>query len=253
MFKKTNFISYLIATFFVIGLYVLSRLYSLVSGTEIFFLSVITQILWIIIVYLFYKQQQIKKPIIYASKLIGLSNYTDDLVEIVKNFADEFTRFHRTINAFQSEGHISSIDLGARLRKIAKLVLLEMKANAVEIALFDEVSQQWSQAMVIGAPRCSDSQAMFAEIQESKVKKIISQGGFQIIALPLLMGGSVYGVIRVEIPSSRRPTKNDLELLNLFSSQGALALVDTRYTDELLRMRRASDESTKQKQGFLQT
>lgn len=218
---------------------------------ELFFVSILLVLSWIIILYLVYEHVQIKRPLQNALQLIGLAGTTGDLKDQIKQFAEDFLRFHRTVNSFRNNPSDKNQNLNAKLRRIAKLVYKEFKASAVEIALFDEVSQKWSQGMVLGAPRYVDCQGMFNEIQEARDKKVLSYGNYQMIASPMLLAGIVYGVLRIEIPSVNRPTKNDLELINLYATQGALALMDAKFNTEVLRLRYASEETTKAKTGFL--
>ncbi len=218
---------------------------------ELFFVSILLFLSWIIIFYLVYEHVQVKRPIQNALQLIGLAGTTGDLKDQIKQFAEEFLRFHRTVNAFRNDPASKPQNLNAKLRRIAKLVYKEFKANAVEIALFDEVSQKWSQGMVLGSPRSLDCQGMFNEIKEARDKKVLSYGNYQMVAAPMILAGVVYGVLRVEIPTSNRPSKNDAELINLFATQGALALMDAKFNSELLRLRFANEETVKAKTGFL--
>jgi signal transduction histidine kinase/CheY-like chemotaxis protein len=206
---------------------------------------------WILVGLLVMREKKIYSTIADASKLIGLSEPQGAFTRLVESFAYEFTRFIRSITAFQGNLSSGAKDLGESLRKIAKMVYVELHANAVEMSLFDEGSHQWSQGMVIGAPRSMNSQAMMAAAAEARERQILSYDNYQVLVMPVILAGKVFGAIRVEIPGAQRPSQNDIELLHLFAVQGALALVDARFTDELLRMRRASEETVRAKTGFL--
>lgn len=206
---------------------------------------------WVLVGLFVLKERRIYSTIAAASKLVGLSEPQGELARLVESFAFEFTRFIRTINSFQGSASSGKKDLGESLRKISKMVYVELRANAVEMSLFDEVSRQWSQAMVIGAPRGVNSQAMMAAAAEARERQVLVYDDYQVLVMPVIFAGKVFGAIRVELARAVQPTQNDIELLHLFAVQGALALIDSRFTDELLRMRRASEETVRAKTGFL--
>ena len=206
---------------------------------------------WLLVGMLLRRESKIVSVLSAANTVIGLSESVGSAPQMTAKFAFEFMRFSRAANAFHSGEGSGSKELGESLRKIAKLVYQELSANAVEMSLFDEVSRQWSQAMVIGAPRSVNSQAMMAAAAEARERQILSYDNYQVLVMPVMFAGRVFGALRVEVPGANKPSRNDIELLHLCAVQGAFALVDARFTDELLRLRRASEETVRAKTGFL--
>lgn len=206
---------------------------------------------WGTLAFVLHRALPLQEALEKTSEALGISASGRAPIENLRAVSEEFVRYHRAVTAFQGGIGSGAKDLGESLRKITTLVYRELHANAVEFSLFDEVSMQWSQAMVIGAPRSVSSQAMMAAAAEARERQILSFDNYQVLVMPVIFAGKVFGALRVEIPSSQRPLKNDVELLQLFAVQGAMALIDARFTDELLRLRRASEETVKAKTGFL--
>jgi len=205
---------------------------------------------WAALSFILYRADQVSHIVAASRQAIGLTDDKQTAVS-VPAFAAEFVRYHRAVTSFQGDRSMHGRDLGETLRKISTMVYRELNANAVEMSLFDEVSQQWSQAMVIGAPRSVNSQAMLVAAAEARERQILSFENYQVMVMPVMFAGKVFGALRVEIPTSNKPTKGDIEILHLYAIQGAFAVVDSRFTDELLRLRRASEETVRAKTGFL--
>lgn len=224
--------------------------FSELNGTSALFCALAT-IGWGAVAWLSHQGDEIAKKLRQSREQIGLSPGPLDMAKNVSEFAKDFRRYHRAVTAFQGEQTGQAKELGESLRKIATLVYKELGANAVEMSLFDEVSRQWSQAMVIGAPRSVNSQAMLAAAAEARDRQILSFENYQVVVMPVMFAGKVFGALRVEIPGATRPKKSDIEMVHLYAVQGAFALLDASFTDELLRLRRASEETVQAKTGFL--
>lgn len=206
---------------------------------------------WGFVAWLSWEKRRVRARVAAASKLIGLEPTSISLAKQTESFVQEFGRYHRALAGLRGDASNTAKDLGAGLRRISKQVYLELRANAVEFSLFDDVSQQWSQAMVLGTPRSVNSQAMLTAAMEAGSRQILSFENYQVLVMPVIFSGTVFGALRVEIPASVKPSSNDIELLHLYAVQGAMAVLDSRFTDELLRLRRASEETVRAKTGFL--
>jgi signal transduction histidine kinase/CheY-like chemotaxis protein len=165
--------------------------------------------------------------------------------------ANEIARFFRLIIEFRFKSETSRSDLSYNLRRIGKFALRELDAGSVEVGLMDSASNRWSQILAIGIPKTSNSQAMFAEMADRREPFESQQGHYLVLMVPIKLSGHCFGAIRVELKSGRQPQPNDKRLLQLVASEGALQLVDARFTEELIRLKRASEETTKAKTGFL--
>lgn len=208
-------------------------------------------IAWCIVVVLLIFRKHVESSVLWSAKLIGLTDVRGPLEEVAPQFAGEFTRFYYAARAFRADGRPVQPDLAANIRRIAKAVYQELRATAVEFALYDEVSQQWSQALVIGAPRTINSQGMLGDNPLTGERQIFTFESHQVIVTPVVFSGNVFGAIRAEVPMQQRPSRNDLDILDMYAIQGAMALVDAQFTNELLRMRRTSEETIRAKTGFL--
>jgi len=225
-------------------------IFGMLSATSALFCA-LAAVGWGAVAWLSQQSDEISKKLKSTREAIGLSTGGLSLAANMGSLASEFERYHRAVTAFQGDSAGQRKELGESLRKIATLVYRELGANAVEMSLFDEVSRQWSQAMVIGAPRSVNSQAMLAAAAEARERQILSFDNYQVVVMPVMFAGKVFGALRVEIPGAQRPGKSDIEMIHLYAVQGAFALVDASFTDELLRLRRASEETVQAKTGFL--
>lgn len=165
--------------------------------------------------------------------------------------ANEIARFFRLIIEFRFRHENSRNDLSYNLRRIGKFALRELDAACVEVGLMDGASNRWSQILAIGIPKTSNSHAMFAEMAERREPFEARQGNHLVLMVPIILSGHCFGAIRVELKTGKEPKPNDLKLLELAASEGALQLVDARFTEELIRLKRASEETTQAKTGFL--
>lgn len=163
----------------------------------------------------------------------------------------EFSRYHRAGSICRAGSNIARSDVGAQLRRIAQLSYQDLNANAVELSLFDEVSGHWSQGLVIGAPRSPNSQGMLSQVVQRREREVLIDENGSTLVMPLMFAGTTFGALRVELPVGAQAGATDLALLQLLATEGAILLVDARFTDELLKMRRASEESVRAKTGFL--
>ena len=165
--------------------------------------------------------------------------------------AEEISRFFRLIIEFRFKADSSRSDLSHNLQRIGKFALRELNAGCVEVGLMDSASNRWSQIMAIGIPKTSNSQAMFTEMAERRESFTSTQGNYVAMMVPIKLSGHCFGGIRVELKSGAQPKLNDSRLLQLIASEGALQMVDARFTEELIRLKKASEETTKAKTGFL--
>lgn len=143
--------------------------------------------------------------------------------------------FSQSLDDYQRTG----ADLSSSLRGIAEIAYRELNAESVELSLYDQQNDVWSQAFLLGVPR--SEQSLARESKESRP---------QVVRKEIKLAGTVFGALRVVI-SADAPRAAAEELLSLLAIQGGLMLVNSRYTEELLRMKQVSEESIRVKTGFL--
>ncbi len=133
------------------------------------------------------------------------------------------------------------------LEKIVNLAYKLFKADSVELALFDRVTNLYHSSIVIGTPFRSSSQAMLSGAAEGS--EIESRP--DVLIQPLAFAGTMLGTLRVGLKKGTVPRVVDQEILKLLGMQTSLALINAQYTSELVKMKVASEESLKVKTGFL--
>ena len=169
--------------------------------------------------------------------------------EQLEEYLDVSQRYHRASYALRKYSAVSVRDLGIGLRKIVDLAYEELAATSVELALFDTGSGKWSQVLIAGEPTSVGSQSMLLDASSAEGQEAIEEGN--ILLQPMLFSDTLFGALRVELPEGRTPSEIDRQVAYLLATQGAILLVDAQFTEELLRMRKTSEESVKAKTGFL--
>ncbi|RIL07324.1 MAG: hypothetical protein DCC75_10115 [Proteobacteria bacterium] len=143
----------------------------------------------------------------------------------------------------------SKEELARTLERVVAQCYRLLNAESAELALFDKESGLYHSSFVLGKPFRSSAQAMLSGAVESgESERDISP---DVLVQPIAFGGSVLGSLRVGLKRGSIPTHADRELMQLMAMQSGMAIINGKYTEELVRMKRASDESVKAKTGFL--
>lgn len=132
------------------------------------------------------------------------------------------------------------------LEQMVQLCRKQLQADSVEFSLFDPETRQFHSSIVLGKPfRLSTAELIGDKFQTNKF------GSDGSLVQPIAFAGSILGSIRIGRDSRSAPTLADRQLLSLISLQTGVALINARYTEELLRMKNVSEESIRAKTGFL--
>lgn len=206
---------------------------------------------WLVVAFYMNRENHIHDAVLATSGTLDLEKLEESLPKLVEQVNLEFRRYHRAVSTFRGDENVNRSDLGANLRRIAQVAYHELHASAVELSLFDEASGLWSQGLVLGAPRTVNSQSMLSAAVQKGKQEIITSDRHTILVMPLVFAGTMFGALRVELPIDTKPSKSDLNVLHVLGTEGAIMLVDARFTDELLKLRKASEESVRAKTGFL--
>ncbi len=176
------------------------------------------------------------------SNTFGLINEREkNLVVKVKNAVNEIERRYQ---AFLPEiielKRESREDLVKALEGIANRAYVLLKCRTVELTLYSGDNSKYHSSFVIGHPLST-----YVTAADN------SEKDFDILVENLMFAGTVLGTISVV--SSLRESELDAkrEILHVLALQGTMAIVNSRYTDEIMRLQRYSDESIKAKTGFL--
>lgn len=213
-------------------------------------LAMLNFIAWLTVCLLFLGQRRMLQSIDHAMQSLDLDVVPGGVEEKLGRFLYESKRYHLASYGFMGgPGAVSERDLGVNLRRIVDHAYKELHAKAVELALFSQETGLWSQVLIAGEPSSMGSQSMLMDASTDEHKK--ESEPENVIVQPMSFAGTLFGKLRVEMPPGRIPSRADRHVTSLLATQGALMLVDARFTDALLRMREKSEESVRVKTGFL--
>ena len=140
-------------------------------------------------------------------------------------------------------------ELSRTLERIVAHAFRLLEAESAELSLFDRDSGSYHSSFVLGKPFRRSAQAMLSGAIESDI--LNEDVSPDVLIEPLAFGGAVLGSLRIGLRRGRLPSQSDREITQLVALQAGLALINAQYTDELKRMKIASEESVKVKTGFL--
>lgn len=116
-------------------------------------------------------------------------------------------------------------DLSVALEAVVKRALSLKSVRSAELSLID--SGQYHSAISVGVPIL----------------------GKPVHDIPLVFAGTELGRIRLTL--NQNLTKNELALCDELGLESTLIIISSEYTQELLKMKRVSEESMRAKTGFL--
>jgi len=167
---------------------------------------------------------------------------------VLARILHEVERKNQVLSLHLLEKRISSKEeLTKTLQRIVTLTRQLLTAESVELALYDQGTGQYYSSFVVGKPFRTSAQAMLSGAVEGNE----SPESSDVIVQPIGFSGSILGSLRVGLREGRSPSIADRQLLHLLALQSGLALINSQYAAQLLKMRSASEESIKAKTGFL--
>ncbi len=156
----------------------------------------------------------------------------DELARIARR---EFERRSKALSSTLLERKISSRhELSRALESISSLATEVLEARACEVSLIDQETGNYHSSFVNGNPA-----AISSGDEEHSLKE------------PIIFAGQVMGAIHVAFDPTRGIRPADEELIRLLALQAGIAIGNTEFTGQILRMKEASEESLKAKTGFL--
>lgn len=190
------------------------------------------------------------------TKLSRSFNLKGSVLNIERELKEVLTRSERLKNialGVDIEGRDSDVHIGGELQRIISDAGSELRAKSVELTLFDSESGLAAQSFVVGAPSNVFSRGSVDQDelgQSSGIYRQVVQGTI-IIYCPVRFARQSFGALQFEFLEGSKITAEEENLVMLFARQVAIAVLDSKFTDELLRMRRLSEESVRAKTGFL--
>lgn len=142
---------------------------------------------------------------------------------------------------------LSQKDLSRTLEELVGLAFRLFYAESAEIALFDRESGMYHSSFVLGKPFRTSAQAMLSNAVNGDSEEVSPD----VLVQPIAFAGSIMGTLRIGLRKGSIPSTGDREVMRMLALQAGLAILNTQYTEQLLQMRRSSEESIKAKTGFL--
>jgi signal transduction histidine kinase/CheY-like chemotaxis protein len=187
------------------------------------------------------------------SKAFNLKGSVLNIEQELKQYLSRSERLRAVAMGVDVEGSQAKQNIGGELQRIISRAGAELRAKSVELTLFDSESGLAAQSFVVGAPGNALSRGSVERGEVGQDSKVVKQevNGIVVLYCPVRFARQTFGDLQFEFAEHTKLTSEDESLVLLFARQVAIAVLDTQFTGELLRMRRLSDESVRAKTGFL--
>jgi signal transduction histidine kinase len=206
---------------------------------------------WTCFFYIYFKQKRVKDKLysIASNLQIELSkDGSESLVELINKILELSNKRLNLITPELVENRIKSREeLSHSLEKIVNKTHALIKAQSVELALYDSENNLFHTALLVGKPFAHDLQAMLStdEKPESELEKL------GIVIQNITFSNTTLGSIRIAVADQQKLTKSDKEIIRFLALQAALAIMNAQYADELLKLQKNSEAGLKARTGFL--
>lgn len=168
------------------------------------------------------------------SQILGSDMGSDPLATIYY----ELKRKELAFDARILEGPVSkSNDLSRYLYQVVERAYKLLSADAVELSLLDEQVGVFHASVTIG--------------NLALLEKYPEGSGLHAASQNIMFAGDQMGKLRILYKKERHLSQADREILRLLSVQACIAILNSKYTKEVLRMRGEAEENVKAKTGFL--
>lgn len=197
-----------------------------------------------------FRRRKVMQQLAETAQGIGVPVLGGSEAQLLERVLFEMRRKNSSLIFNSLESRIATKDeLSRTLERIVALAYRLFHAESCELALFDSKSGVYHSSFVLGKPFRSSAQAMLAGAVESGATGESSAA--DVIVEPISFAGTELGTLRVGLRSGTRPSAADREISKLLALQTSLALINSRYNEELLRMKRTAEDSLRAKTGFL--
>lgn len=204
---------------------------------------------WSVVITLLFARHDLKRRFSRLARTYAINPREKHLESLVDEVVHEMERKDSALALNLVERKITSKEeLSRTLERIVALSYNLLEAESAELALFDKDAGLYHSSFVLGKPFRVSAQAMLAGAAEEREEALASP---DVLVQPISFAGTILGSLRVGLKKDRVPSSGDQEIMRLLALQGGLALLNAQYTEQLLRMKRAGEESVKAKTGFL--
>lgn len=182
-----------------------------------------------------------------AQKL-GIDTRLKGFEELFKEVMFELRRKNESLSINLVHGKISSQEeLTSALEKVVSRAYDLLSATSAELALFDKDSGLYHSAFLLGRPFRRSAQAMLSDALSEAESSLAPE----VMIQPVIFAGEMLGTLRIALKQGRVPSSADREIIELLALQAGLALLNARYSQQLLKMHKSSEETTRARTGFL--
>jgi signal transduction histidine kinase len=138
-------------------------------------------------------------------------------------------------------------DLVCVLEQIVTLAYELTEGLSAELALFSVETGSYHSAFVQGTPYHPSAQAMLSGAADG----VATPTAPSTIIQPIIFSGVMLGTLRVGLRRYIIPSAEQRELVRILAVQAGVAILNSRYAQELRRLGEAADEAVQAKVGFL--
>ena len=131
------------------------------------------------------------------------------------------------------------------MTRVLKAAQRIFSARSIEIALYEPGEEHYHSAALVGVPRSPESQAMLAGTDPA------STDSQTVVTQPIIFAGAVHGAIRIELRRASEITLAQRAALRELAIGAGVAIINSQYARELLRINELSKEAVRAKTGFL--
>jgi signal transduction histidine kinase/DNA-binding NarL/FixJ family response regulator len=204
---------------------------------------------WAVVLYLLIGRAELSRVLHTVGKRLGVETRFSNLDELLEEVLRQVERKHAALQIHLLERPIlSKEELSQGLERVVSHAFKLFKAESAELALFDRDAGLFHSAFVLGKPFRTGTQALLAQASEGGGEMLTSP---DVLVQPVVFAGTMLGSLRVGLTKGEIPNKADRELLRLLGIEAGLAILNSQYSETLMRMKQVSDESVRAKTGFL--
>lgn len=203
---------------------------------------------WSLILAFFFAHEDLHRSIKKTARELGIDTRFKSLERLLAHLIREVDRKNRAFSVNLVERRITSKEeLSRTLERIVATAYNLLQAESSELALFDRESGLYHSSFVLGKPFSRSAQAMLSGAVEGDEMRPQPE----VLIQPIAFAGRVHGSLRVGLKRGSLPSSSDQEIVRLLAIQGSLAIINAQYTEQLLKMTSASEETVRAKTGFL--
>ncbi len=215
------------------------------------FIVLLSSILFFITFYLLFERNNLGRKIQNLAKKYKVKRKSEYFASYSKVTEDLFSEIERIEKSFSTNLLNEKIkdkqELNQVLESMVKAAYRQLNAESAELSLFDEKSKLYHSSFVMGKPFKIGAQAMLAESSTSS-KDFLTD---DILIQPISFAGSVLGTLRVALKDGSFASPTDKKIIQILALNTSIAIINTEFNEQLLKMHEQSEEAMRAKTGFL--